>query len=126
MSNLLGQEILEREIPGNYKEKFTAARMMLLEKLADFDEGIMEKYLDDTSVSAPEIYSALRKATISLKIVPVLCGSAFKNKGVQPLLDSVVNFLPSPLDVKDIEGQGPKGEIISRKSDPRKSLWTCI
>lgn len=118
----LGQEILEREIPGDYKEKFTAARMMLLEKLADFDEGIMEKYLDDTSVSAPEIYSALRKATISLKIVPVLCGSAFKNKGVQPLLDSVINFLPSPLDVKDIEGQGPKGEIITRKSDPGEKL----
>ncbi|OGR17939.1 MAG: translation elongation factor G [Desulfobacterales bacterium GWB2_56_26] len=118
----LGQEILEREIPGSYKEKFTAARMMLLEKLADFDEGIMEKYLDDTSVSAPEIYSALRKATISLKIVPVLCGSAFKNKGVQPLLDSVVNFLPSPIDVKDIEGQGPKGEIISRRSDPSEKL----
>lgn len=118
----LGQEIVEREIPGNYKEKFTAARMMLLEKLADFDEGIMEKYLDDTSVSAPEIYSALRKATISLKIVPVLCGSAFKNKGVQPLLDSVVNFLPSPLDVKDVEGKGSKGEVISRKSDPGEKL----
>lgn len=118
----LGQEIIERDIPGSYKEKFTAARMMLLEKLADFDEGIMEKYLDDTSVSAPEIYSALRKATISLKIVPVLCGSAFKNKGVQPLLDGVVSFLPSPLDVKDIEGQGPEGEIISRRSDPSEKL----
>lgn len=117
-----GQEIIEKEIPGDYKEKFTAARMMLLEKLADFDEGIMEKYLDDTSVSAPEIYKALRKATISLNIVPVLCGSAFKNKGVQPLLDSVVNFLPSPLDVKDIEGVGLNGEVISRKSDPREKL----
>lgn len=118
----LGQEIFEREIPGDYRKKFTAARMMLLEKLADFDEGIMEKYLDDTSVSAPEIYKALRKATISLNIVPVLCGSAFKNKGVQPLLDAVVDFLPSPLDVKDIEGQGPKGEIVARKSDPREKL----
>jgi elongation factor G len=118
----LGQEIIEREIPGDYKKKFTAARMMLLEKLADFDEGIMEKYLDDTSVSAPEIYSALRKATISLNIVPVLCGSAFKNKGVQPLLDSVINFLPSPLDVRNIEGLGPKGEIIAVKSDPREKL----
>ena len=122
----LGQEIIEREIPGSYKEKFTAARMMLLEKLADFDEGIMEKYLDDTTVSAPEIYSALRKATISLKIVPVLCGSAFKNKGVQPLLDGVVNFLPSPLDVKDIEGQGPRGEMISRRSDPGEKLTGLV
>ena len=117
-----GQEIIEKEVPGDYIEKFTAARMMLLEKLADFDEGIMEKYLDDTSVSAPEIYSALRKATISLNIVPVLCGSAFKNKGVQPLLDSVINYLPSPVDVKDIEGIGPDGEIVSRKSDPKEKL----
>jgi elongation factor G len=122
----LGQEVLEKEIPDSYNEKFTAARMMLLEKLADFDEGIMEKYLDDTSVSAPEIYRALRKATLSLKIVPVLCGSAFKNKGVQPLLDSVVNFLPSPLDVNDIEGHGPEGEIVRRKSDPKEKLAALV
>jgi elongation factor G len=92
--------------------------MILLEKLADFDEGIMEKYLDDTTVSAPEIYSALRKATLALDIVPVLCGSAFKNKGVQPLLDSVVHYLPSPLDIKGIEGIGKDGEPVRRKTDP--------
>jgi len=118
----LGQEVTEREVPAEYREKFAAARLMLLEKLADFDEDIMEKYLDDAIVSAPEIYSALRKATLSLNIVPVLCGSAFKNKGVQPLLDSVINFLPSPLDVKDIEGEGPNGEVLSRKSDPKEKL----
>ncbi len=122
----LGQEIIERDIPDNYKEKFTAARLMLLEKLADFDEGIMEKYLNNKSVSAPEIYNALRKSTISLDIVPVLCGSAFKNKGVQPLLDSVINFLPSPLEVKDIEGEGLGGEIISRKSDPKEKLSALV
>jgi len=118
----LGQEVSEHEIPAEYKEEFTAARMALLEKLADFDEGVMEKYLDDALVSAPEMYSALRKATLSLDIVPVLCGSAFKNKGVQPLLDSIVAFLPSPLDVKDIEGEGPEGEIVSRKTDPDEKL----
>ncbi|MGB3210457.1 MAG: elongation factor G [Desulforhopalus sp.] len=118
----LGQEVTIREVPAEYIEKFTAARMMLLEKLADFDEGIMEKYLDDSPVSAPEMYRALRKATLSLDLVPVLCGSAFKNKGVQPLLDSVINFLPSPLDVKSVEGEGPNGEIISRKSDPKEKL----
>ncbi len=121
----LGQEIVEYDIPGNYKEKFTAARMMLLEKLADFDEGIMDKYLENALVSSSEIYVALRKATISLGIVPVLCGSAFKNKGVQPLLDGVINFLPSPLDVKNIEGDGPAGEKISRRSDPKEKL-TCL
>ncbi|MFH0782108.1 MAG: elongation factor G [Pseudomonadota bacterium] len=122
----LGQEVVENDIPGNYKEKFTAARLMLLEKLADFDEGIMEKYLNNLPVSASEIYSALRLATISLEIVPVLCGSAFKNKGVQPLLDSVINFLPSPLDVKDIEGEGLAGDKISRKSDPKEKLCALV
>ena len=122
----LGQEIIECDIPDLYKDKFTAARLMLLEKLADFDEGIMEKYLNNKSVSASEIYSALRKATISLDIVPVLCGSAFKNKGVQPLLDGVINFLPSPLEVKDIEGEGITGEKISRKSDPKEKLSALV
>ncbi len=118
----LGQEVTIREVPAKYIETFTAARMVLLEKLADFDEDIMEKYLDDALVSAPDIYKALRKATLSLDIVPVLCGSAFKNKGVQPLLDSVINFLPSPLDVKNVEGEDSKGEIISRKTDPKEKL----
>ncbi len=122
----LGQEVVENDIPGNYKEKFTAARLMLLEKLADFDEGIMEKYLNNLPVSASEIYGALRTATISLDIVPVLCGSAFKNKGVQPLLDSVINFLPSPLEVKDIEGEGLAGEKISRKSDSKEKLCALV
>jgi elongation factor G len=118
----LGQEVIIKEVPAEYKEKFTAARLMLLEKLADFDEDIMEKYLDDAAVSVADIYKALRKATLSLDIVPVLCGSAFKNKGVQPLLDSVVSFLPSPLDVKNVEGEGPNGEVISRRTDPKEKL----
>lgn len=118
----LGQDVELKEVPTKYKEEFTAARMVLLEKLADFDEEIMEKFLDDTIVSAPEIYRALRKATLALEVVPVLCGSAFKNKGVQPLLDSVIEFLPSPLDVKNVEGEGPNGEIVTRKSDPKAKL----
>ena len=118
----LGQEIAAQDIPAKYKEEFTAARMVLLEKLADFDEEIMEKYLDDTIVSAPEIYKALRKATLALEIVPVLCGSAFKNKGVQPLLDSVIEFLPSPLDVKSVEGEGSGGEVVIRRADPNAKL----
>ncbi len=112
----LGQEITEQPIPPEYRELFTAAHMSLLEKLADFDEGVMEKYLEDTPVSATEIYSALRRATLSLDIVPVLCGSAFKNKGVQPLLDSVIHFLPSPKDITEVEGVDKKGESIRRKT----------
>ena len=117
-----GQEIEELEIPTEYREIFTAARMILLEKLADFDEDIMEKYLEDTEVSASEIYSALRKVTIALDLVPVVCGSAFKNKGIQPLLDGVIRYLPSPLDVKSIEGEGRDGGSTSRKTDPKEKF----
>ena len=85
------------------------ARMQLLEKLADFDEKLMEKYLSDQEISPDEIHTALRKATLALKLVPVLCGSAFKNKGIQPLLDAVVRYLPSPLDIPPVEGMGPQG-----------------
>ena len=122
----LGQDVVEKEIPADYIEEFTAARMVLLEKLADFDEEIMEKFLDDTSVSATEINRALRKATLSLDVVPVLCGSAFKNKGVQPLLDSVIDHLPSPLDVKAIEGEGAGGEIVQRKTDPKERMCGLV
>ncbi len=113
-----GQDVLEKEVPAEFIEEFTAARMMLLEKLADFDENIMEKYLEDAPVSTAEVYSALRRATLSLDLVPVFCGSAFKNKGVQPLLDAIVSCLPSPLDVADIKGEVAGGDIESRKTDP--------
>jgi len=122
----LGQEIVVKDIPADYQEKFTAARLMLLEKLADFDEGIMEKYLENHPVSASDIYTALRHATLSLDIVPVVCGSAFKNKGVQPLLDGVINFLPSPLDVDSVEGIGITGEVVKRESDPKEKLSALV
>ncbi|WP_136798085.1 MULTISPECIES: elongation factor G [Desulfosediminicola] len=118
----LGQEVVEKDIPAEYTNDFTAARMALLEKLADFDEDVMEKYLSDTKVSATEIYNALRKATLGLDLVPVLCGSAFKNKGVQPLLDAVVDYLPSPLDVPAIDGIDKDGEEVTRKTDPNEAF----
>ncbi|WP_136810572.1 elongation factor G [Desulfosediminicola flagellatus] len=118
----LGQEVIESDIPAEHIDKFTAARMALLEKLADFDEGVMEKYLSDTSVSATEIYEALRNATLELNIVPVLCGSAFKNKGVQPLLDAVISYLPSPLDVQAIDGEDKDGNVVTRKTDPAENF----
>jgi elongation factor G len=118
----LGQDIIEKDIPAPYIESFTAARMALIEKLADFDEGVMEKYLNDTAVSKDELYSALRRSTLALQVVPVLCGSAFKNKGVQPLLDSVVRYLPSPLDVPDIEGEGRDGSTLFRSADPAEKF----
>ena len=112
----LGLEVREHAIPESYKQKFTAAHMVLLEKLADFDEGIMGKYLENNPVSPEEINVALRKATLSLDLVPVLCGSAFKNKGIQPLLDSVIRYLPSPLDVPAVEGVDENGRVVTREA----------
>ncbi|MEN8139955.1 MAG: elongation factor G [Thermodesulfobacteriota bacterium] len=109
-----GSEVLSQEIPDEFLEEFTAARMTLLEKLADFDEDVMEKYLEEEPIGEAEIISAVRSATINQEIIPVLCGSAFKNKGVQPLLDAVVAYLPSPKDVHDVEGHDKKGETITR------------
>jgi len=122
----LGQEVIEKDIPENYRDRFTAAHMVLIEKLADFDDGIMEKFLDDTLVSATEIYRALRTATLNLNLVPVLCGSAFKNKGIQPLLDSIIHYLPSPLDVPPMVGEGKNGEEVSRKADAKEKFSALI
>ena len=122
----LGQEVVESAIPDHYIEVFTAARMALLEKLADFDEGVMEKYLDDKPVSVDEIYRALRKATLALDVVPVLCGSAFKNKGIQPLLDSVVRYLPSPVDIGFVEGLDRQGEPVKRKTGPKEKFCGLV
>ena len=115
----LGQEIIESEVPEEHEEVFTAARMALLEKLADFDEGVMEKYLEDTPVSTPDIQRALREATLALEIVPVLCGSAFKNKGIQPLLDSVIDYLPSPLDSPPVEGLDKQEKTVAYAPDEK-------
>ncbi len=122
----LGQEVIEKDIPEEYRDRFTAAHMVLIEKLADFDDEIMENFLEDTAVSATEIYRALRKATLELKLVPVLCGSAFKNKGIQPLLDAIIHYLPSPLDVPPMVGLGKKGEDIIRKADAKEKFSALI
>ncbi len=112
-----GAKVLEEEIPDDFQKETSAARMNLLEKLADFDEEIMEKYLEEQEIPPGDIHRALRKATLSMELVPVLCGSAFKNKGVQPLLDAVCNYLPSPLDVPPVEGADKNGEPLVRKPE---------
>ncbi len=116
-----GLKVTEHEIPDEFKEESAAARMTLLEKLADFDEGVMEKYLEEQPVAPAELIEAVRRATLGLHVVPVLCGSAFKNKGVQPLLDAVLAYLPSPLDVPPVEGINSRGEVERRRtSDTEK------
>jgi elongation factor G len=118
-----GLQIIRQAVPEEFRDRSTAARLALLEKLADFDEGVMEKYLEEQPVSAEEIDRALRVGTLGLHIVPVLCGSSFKNKGVQPLLDAVITYLPSPVDVPAVTGRNQAGEEITRKASEREK--TC-
>jgi elongation factor G len=95
------------EVPANLREKAEKLRTELIEAVADSDEDVMHKYLEGEEITIPELKRAIRKATIAMNVFPVLCGSSFKNKGVQTLLDAVVDYLPSPLDVPPIEGTEP-------------------
>nr|WP_041737609.1 elongation factor G [Desulfurobacterium thermolithotrophum] len=104
----LGAKFHYEEIPEDLKDLAEEYREKMIEALADVDEEIMMKYLEGEEISEEEIKQAIRKGTIELKFFPMLCGSAFKNKGVQPLLDAVVDYLPSPLDVPPIKGINPK------------------
>ncbi|AQW21595.1 elongation factor G [Lentilactobacillus curieae] len=103
----LGSEWDTVDIPDEYKEEAEKRRGQMLEQLADIDDDIMEKYLDGQEISVDEIKAAIRKGTLSLELFPVLAGSAFKNKGVQMMLDAVVDYLPSPLDVKPYSATDP-------------------
>jgi elongation factor G len=115
----LGALFEEAEIPRGLLEKAEKYRNDILEAVAGEDENLMEKYLDGKEISESELIAAVRKATIDVKIIPVLCGSAFKNKGIQRLMDAVVNYLPSPSDLKPVSGFHPKtDEIITRRHSP--------
>jgi len=110
------------EIPADYQELAHTQRSKMLEALAEVDDAIMELYLADEPVPVEMIQQALRQGTISLQLVPTLCGSAFKNKGVQPLLDAVVAYLPSPEDKPPVKGVDPKGEIAERSASDDEPL----
>jgi elongation factor G len=114
----LGAEFAEVPVPDDVAPAVDAARERLVEAAADVDEALMARYLEGEAIPADALRKALREATLRMQVVPVLCGSAFKNKGVQPLLDAVVDYLPSPLDVPPIEGVKPGGgETVQRKAD---------
>jgi elongation factor G len=110
------------EIPADMKDDVDYWRSQLIEAVAEYDDTLMEKFFDNPdTISEDEIYAAIRKATIDMTIVPMLCGSSFKNKGVQTMLDCVVRFLPSPLDIEAIKGTHPDtGEEISRRPDAKE------
>jgi elongation factor G len=114
----LGATFHEEEAPEELRPAMSEAREKAVEAAADVNEDLMHRYLEGEETPVDAVRKALREATLSLKIVPVLCGSAFRNKGVQPLLDAVVDFLPSPLDVPPIEAQVPgKDQTVQRKAD---------
>jgi len=122
----LGEIVEEEEIPADFLKKAQEWREKTIEKIAAEDEALLEKYLAKKEISIEELRMVLRKATISYKLVPVFCGTALRNKGVQPLLDGVIYYLPSPVDLPSVTGTNPKtGQEIERKpldSEPFCSL----
>jgi elongation factor G len=115
--NDLGTDIEEREIPAEYMDQAEEYREKLVEAVAELDENLMEKYLGGEEISNEELKAAIRKGTVNVEFYPVICGSAFKNKGVQKMLDAVIDYLPSPLDVPAIKGTLPDSdEEIERHS----------
>jgi elongation factor G len=124
----LGAGFDELEIPAACAEKARRYREQLIESLGEVDDAIMEKYVHGEAISAEDLRVAIRRATIAMKAFPVICGAAFKNKGVQPLLDAVVNYLPSPVDVPPIEGSDPENEerTLTRKADDAEPFAALI
>jgi elongation factor G len=123
----LGAEWDEADIPADLFPSANVMRRDLVEAAADFDDRVMSKYLEGEEPSSDELMDAIRKGTLAVEIVPVLAGAAFKNKGVQRLLDAVVDFLPSPLDMPDVEGQDPKrGKTITRKPDDAEPFSALV
>src|SRR5947199_367866 len=113
----LGKEFTKIEVPADMREQVKEYREKMIEGLAEVDEHLMEKYVHGEPITPAELKAAVRKGTISMKLFPVLCGASFKNKGVQPLLDAVIDYLPSPLDIPPIQGINPETkEVEERKA----------
>ena len=118
-----GTAPIETEVPEDLKEKVESARTAMVEVIAETDEGLTNKFLEEQEISEEELKSALRAAVITNELTPVLCGSSLISTGVQPLLDAVIDYLPSPLDIPPVDGSDPKtGEILTRKPDDSEPL----
>ena len=122
----LGASYQALDIDDEYRQEADSYREKLLEAVAEYDDDLMEAYLSEEPIEVPKILEAIRKATLGLELVPVLCGSALRNKGIQPLLDRIVDFLPSPVDVPPIQGTHPESgdsiECQAKDSDPLAAL----
>ncbi|RYZ65462.1 MAG: GTP-binding protein, partial [Proteobacteria bacterium] len=123
-STAQGQDFREEEISAEMMDDATLAREHLIESVSEFDDAVMEKYLEGQPLTEEEIKRSARAGCIAMKIVPVFCGSAFKNKGIQPLLDAVIDYLPSPLDITTVEGLDitDSTKVITRKRSSDEPL----
>ncbi|MDR1983276.1 MAG: elongation factor G [Prevotellaceae bacterium] len=116
-----------KEVPDGMKEEVAAAREKLIEAIAEFNDELLEKFFENPDlISEDEIVETLRKATIAMKVVPVMCGSSFKNKGVQYLLDAIIRYLPSPLDKGEVIGVDDNDKEISRKADAKEPFCALV
>jgi len=122
----LGAKYRVDPIPSEMAEQAEEYREMLLVSVADCDESIMQKYLDEREITEDELRKAIRKACIELKVVPVMCGAAFRNKGVQPLLDAVIDFLPSPLDVPPVQGKHPTSQAVEERPPSDEAPFSAL
>ena len=117
----MGAKYEVQEIPDDLKEKADEYRQLLLETVAETDDALLEKFFAGEELTVAEIKAGIRKLTVASEIYPVLCGSAFKNRGVQPMLDAVVDYLPSPLDVPATVGTDPRDEEVKVERHPDAS-----
>src|SRR5712664_3975182 len=113
----LGKEFTKIEVPADMREQVKEYREKMIEGLAEVDEHLMQKYVHGEAITAEQLKAAVRKGTISMKLFPILCGASFKNKGVQPLLDAVIDYLPSPLDIPPVQGVNPE----TKETEERKA-----
>jgi elongation factor G len=122
LDETMGAEYVIEEIPENLKKKANAFHSQMVETIVENDDELLHKYMEGETISPEELKASLRKSTIALKVFPVICGTAFKNKGVQPLLDAVVDFLPSPIDIPPVTGHDPDDpeKVILRKADDKE------
>ncbi|RIK39759.1 MAG: elongation factor G [Chloroflexi bacterium] len=126
-SDELGANPVVEEIPADLREAAEAARALMVERIAETDDELTLKFLEGEEIPDEELYAALRQAVVTNKIVPVLCGTALRNKGVQPLLDAVVRYLPSPKDIPAVEATDPEsGEVVLRHPDPSEPFSALV
>ena len=122
----VGENLVEKEIPAELQDQAEEYREKLIEAVAEFDEEFMEKYLGGEEITVDELKDAIRKATLSVEFFPVVCGSAFKYKGVQPMLDAVVAYLPSPLDVPAIKGIDPNTDEETERHSSDEEPFSAL